>query len=110
MPFAPGLARTARGLARRPGFAVGAIPLGFEPRGVLTAEVVFPESRYDTRPTQTRAVTEIVRPEKVRRAAAPQRFNARVVSLGLVAAGASASLVPALRGARLDPAAILREP
>jgi putative ABC transport system permease protein len=37
------------------------VPLGFEPRGVLTADVVLPESRYDTRPPQTRAVTEIVR-------------------------------------------------
>jgi putative ABC transport system permease protein len=37
------------------------VPLGFEPRGVLTAEVVLPESRYATRPPQTRAVTEIVR-------------------------------------------------
>lgn len=53
-----------------------------------------------------------------------QRFNARVVSLfgalsgalalqglyGLLAAGALACAVPALRAARLDPAAILREP
>jgi putative ABC transport system permease protein len=37
------------------------VPLGFEPRGVLTADVVLPESRYGTRPPQTRAVTEIVR-------------------------------------------------
>jgi putative ABC transport system permease protein len=37
------------------------VPLGFEPRGVLTADVVLPESRYDTRPPQTRAVSEIVR-------------------------------------------------
>jgi predicted permease len=37
------------------------VPLGFEPRGVLAADVVLPESRYDTRPPQTRAVTEIVR-------------------------------------------------
>jgi len=38
-----------------------AVPLGFDPRGTLIAEVVLPESRYDTRPPQTRAVTEIVR-------------------------------------------------
>ncbi|HSD28264.1 MAG TPA: ABC transporter permease, partial [Vicinamibacteria bacterium] len=37
------------------------VPLGFEPRGVLAADVVLPESRYGTRPPQTRAVTEIVR-------------------------------------------------
>jgi putative ABC transport system permease protein len=37
------------------------VPLGFEPRGILTADVVLPESRYATRPPQTRAVTEIVR-------------------------------------------------
>jgi predicted permease len=37
------------------------VPLGFEPRGVLTADVVLPESRYGTRPPQSRAVTEIVR-------------------------------------------------
>lgn len=37
------------------------VPLGFEPRGVLTADVVLPESRYGTRPPQTRFVTEIVR-------------------------------------------------
>jgi putative ABC transport system permease protein len=38
-----------------------AVPLGFDPRGALTADVVLPESRYGTRPPQTRAVTEIVR-------------------------------------------------
>jgi len=37
------------------------VPLGLEPRGVLTADVVLPESRYGTRPPQTRVVTEIVR-------------------------------------------------
>ncbi len=37
-----------------------AVPLGFDPRGVLTAEVVLPESRYDRRGPQTRAVTEII--------------------------------------------------
>jgi putative ABC transport system permease protein len=37
-----------------------AVPLGFEPRGVLTADVVFPESRYGTRGPQTRAVEKIV--------------------------------------------------
>jgi predicted permease len=36
------------------------VPLGFEPRGVLTADVVLPESRYGSRPPQTRAVTDIV--------------------------------------------------
>jgi predicted permease len=40
---------------------LSAVPLGFEPRGVLTADVVLPESRYGSRPPQTRAVTEIVR-------------------------------------------------
>ena len=38
-----------------------AVPLGFDPRGTLTADVVLPESRYGTRAPQTRAVTEIVR-------------------------------------------------
>jgi predicted permease len=37
------------------------VPLGFEPSGVLTADVVLPESRYGARAPQTRAVTEIVR-------------------------------------------------
>jgi putative ABC transport system permease protein len=37
------------------------VPLGFDPRGVLTADVVLPESRYGSRPPQTRAVAEIVR-------------------------------------------------
>ncbi len=36
-------------------------PLGFDPRGTLIADVVLPESRYASRPPQTRAVTEIVR-------------------------------------------------
>jgi putative ABC transport system permease protein len=38
-----------------------AVPLGFRPQGVLTADVVLPESRYGSRPPQTRVVTEIVR-------------------------------------------------
>ena len=36
------------------------VPLGFDPRGTLIAEVVLPESRYGTRPPQTRAVTELI--------------------------------------------------
>ncbi len=36
-------------------------PLGFDPRGTLMADVVLPESRYASRPSQTRAATEIVR-------------------------------------------------
>ena len=40
---------------------LSAVPLGFEPRGAVTADVVLPESRYPTRAPQTRAVTELVR-------------------------------------------------
>jgi putative ABC transport system permease protein len=36
------------------------VPLGFEPHGVLTAEVVLPESRYGSRAPQTRAVRTIL--------------------------------------------------
>ena len=38
-----------------------AVPLGFEPKGVLTADVVLPESRYGARAPQTRAVSELLR-------------------------------------------------
>ncbi len=36
------------------------VPLGFEPRGALTAELVLPESRYSDRAAQTRAFRRIV--------------------------------------------------
>jgi putative ABC transport system permease protein len=40
---------------------LSAVPLGFDPRGALVASVSLPESRYGSRPPQTRLVTEVVR-------------------------------------------------
>jgi len=37
-----------------------AVPLGFDPKGAVMAEVALPESRYSARPAQTRAVRELV--------------------------------------------------
>jgi hypothetical protein len=89
---------------------------------VLTAEVVLPESRYDRRPPRTRAVTEIVR----QLAATPGvEAAAWVTTPPLEPRGGlgpfpqrridwkrwgTACLLPARRAARLDPAAVLREP
>ena len=57
------------------------VPLGFEPRGVLTADVVLPESRYGTRPPQTRAVTEIVRRLEARPGSRRRRGSRRPRSI-----------------------------
>ncbi len=40
---------------------LSSVPLGFDPRGALVASVSLPESRYGSRPPQTRLVTEVVR-------------------------------------------------
>ncbi|MEO8505186.1 MAG: ADOP family duplicated permease [Acidobacteriota bacterium] len=39
---------------------LSAVPLGFDPRGVLTAELVLPEARYSDREAQTRAFRGVI--------------------------------------------------
>jgi putative ABC transport system permease protein len=48
------------GLLLRTFWKLQAVPLGFDPAGVLKAEVVLPESRYGTREAQTRFFREVV--------------------------------------------------
>lgn len=80
--------RLAPPRAQLPAPAVGA--LGFEPWGVLTADVVLPESRYSTR--------------------SPGPTGPVLAGAALLTVAAFACLLPARRAARLDPVAILRKP
>jgi ABC-type antimicrobial peptide transport system permease subunit len=114
MPIVPALARTARALARQPGFALGAILTLAVAIGVSAAvfSVVnaallrpLPFAQSDRPSFLTRegdsAVLFGVTPADL------PAYGLAVVAL--VAGAASACVVPALRAARLDPAAILRE-
>jgi putative ABC transport system permease protein len=48
------------GLLGRTFLRLQGVSLGFDPQGLITADVVLPESRYGTRETQTQAFTSIV--------------------------------------------------
>ena len=48
------------GLLGRTFLRLQGVPLGFDPEGLLTADIVLPESRYGTREPQTQAFTAIV--------------------------------------------------
>jgi putative ABC transport system permease protein len=48
------------GLLGRTFLRLQGVPLGFDPRGLITADIVLPESRYGSREPQTRAFTGIV--------------------------------------------------
>jgi putative ABC transport system permease protein len=48
------------GLLARTFLRLQGVPLGFDPEGLITADVVLPESRYGTREPQTRAFAGIV--------------------------------------------------
>lgn len=50
----------ATGLLIQSFLALNALPLGFDPTGVISAEVVLPESRYDQLEPQSRAFTQMV--------------------------------------------------
>jgi putative ABC transport system permease protein len=48
------------GLLGRTFLRLQGVPLGFDPQGLITADIVLPESRYGTREPQTRAFAGIV--------------------------------------------------